>query len=125
MPLRAVIVALLAIVVAPAQAQTCAGAPTRACTPEQALAAAHATQDEGARAQALGQIAVVQVGAGRIDEGVRLAQSIGDELWRDTALADIVTALTKAGNTAQALTAARAIMDDDRRSQALGLIVAA
>src|SRR5580693_8703724 len=101
MALRAVIVALLAIMAVPAQGETCAGTPMRACVLEQALAAARAIQDEGARAQALGQFSVVQVGAGQIDDGVRLAQSIGDELWRDSALAAIVTALAKAGNTAQ------------------------
>src|SRR5262245_25405564 len=124
MPVRAALVALLAIMVAvaPVQAQTCAGTPTRACVLEQALAAARAIADEGARAQALGQSSVVQVGVGRIDDGVRLAQSITDELWRDTALADIATALTKSANTAQALIAARAIADADRRAQALALI---
>src|SRR5215472_1441701 len=77
---RAVTVALLSIMAAagPAQAQACADAPTRACVRELALAAAHAIQDEGARAQALGQMAVVSVGADRIDDGIRLAQSITD-----------------------------------------------
>src|SRR5215469_17491154 len=108
---RAVVVAFLLITAAagPVQAQACADAPTRACVRELALAAAHAIQDEGARAQALGQMAVVEVGAGRIDDGIRLAQSNTDELWRDTALADIVATLAKTGKSAPALPAARAI----------------
>src|ERR1700724_4451519 len=63
---RAAIVASLLIMAAagPAQGQTCAGTPTRACVLEQALAAARAIADEGARAQALGQIGVLE-GGGR------------------------------------------------------------
>src|SRR5947209_6003010 len=114
---RAVIVALLAGMAAPAQAQTCAGTPTRACVLGEALAAARAIADEGARAQALSQIAIIEVSEGRIDDGLRLAQSISDELWRDNALAEIAAALAKSGKTAQALPAARAIEDGERRAQ--------
>src|SRR4029077_7349756 len=97
--------------------ESCRGPPPRACVLEQALAAARAIADEGARAQALSQIAVIEVSAGRIDDGLSLAQSVGDELWRDNALTEIVTALAKSGKTAQALPAARAIADGDRRDQ--------
>src|SRR5262249_40314799 len=102
---RAVIVALLVLMTAggPAQAQNCPDPLKRACVLEQALAAARAISDEGARAQALSQIAVVEVEAGKIDEGLSLAQSIADDLWRHQAPADLLRARPKALRTPPAV----------------------
>src|ERR1043166_7702560 len=75
MPVRAAIVALLAVGGA-AQAQSCAGTPTGALVLDEALPAPRAVEDEGARAQALSQIAFIEAGAGRLDDGLRLAESI-------------------------------------------------
>src|SRR5262249_4140640 len=62
MLVRAVIVVSLVLITAggAAQAQNCPDPPTRACVLEQALAAARAISDEGARAQALSPIALGQ-----------------------------------------------------------------
>src|ERR1700719_2433827 len=124
---RALIAAIAAVmaVAGPARAQPCLAAPNRTCVLQQALAAAQAIKDDGARAQALSQIATIEADAGRVDEALTLAHSITDALWRDSTLGDIATAQAKAGRIAPALQAAEPIEDGDRRAQALGVIAAA
>jgi hypothetical protein len=57
--------------------------PRSCCVLEQALLAAQLIKDDGAGAQALGNIAAILAGAGRVDESLQLAQSIKDDFWRD------------------------------------------
>src|SRR5438270_7305255 len=79
------------------QAQICLDAANQNCVLEQALEAAQSIKEDATRGQALGKIAANQVAKGKMDQGLKLAKSIGDEFWRDSTLADITEALANAG----------------------------